>query len=147
MLSAQLSATVPTGTYTNGSRAGSLSPALLAGKGWRRLDLISCLGATLPTSHTSTLGRPLAWNSTVQFHAGKYLWPELEDNATYFIGGNNGGKMQNFLTPGMNAGKFKLHPRDAKSRTALMTGIGMQIASSSFHAYNHQLVFTARFLF
>jgi hypothetical protein len=55
--------------------------------------------------------------------------------------------MQNFLTPGLTLSKFKFHPRDAKSRTALATGAGIQIATSQFHTYNHNLVFTGRLVF
>jgi len=147
MLSAQLGATIPTGSYSNGSTDASVSPALLVGKGFGKFDVISSLGGTLPTGDTVKLGRSVAWNTTAQYHAGKYFWPELEDNATFYHGGKNDGKMQNFLTPGLVLSKFKFRPQDAANRAAVAFGAGEQIATSGFHTYNHNLVLTARLLF
>ncbi len=147
MLSAQVTATIPTGSYSNGSTDASVTPSILAGKGFGRFDVIACLGGTLPTGDTIKLGRSIAWNTTAQYHLGKYFWPELESNATFFYGGKNDGKMQNFLTPGITASKFKFHPKDPKSRLGVALGGGMQIATSGFHTFNHNLVFTGRFIF
>jgi hypothetical protein len=147
MLSAQLGATIPTGSHTNGSPDSSVTPTLLAGKGFDKFNVISCLGGTLPTEETNKLGRSIGWNTTAQYHLSKYVWPELEANATYFFGGKNDGKMQNFLTPGIVFSKFKLRPSDAQSRIGVAFGAGMQIATSQFHTYNHELAFTTRFVF
>ena len=147
MLSAQLTANIPTGSYSNGSTDAAVTPTLLGGKGFGRFDVISTLGGTLPTGDTNKLGRSVAWNTAAQYRLGKWLWPEVESNATWFYGGANDGKMQNFLTPGLTLSKFKLHPSDPKSRLAIALGAGMQIATSQFHAYNHALVFTGRFVF
>lgn len=147
MVSAQLTATIPTGSYSNGSTDASVSPSLLTGKGFGKFDVISCAGGTLPTGHTAKLGRTVAWNTTVQYRVHKFIWPEIEDNATYFFGGKNDGKTQNFLTPGVTFSKFKFHPDDAKSRPGLAFGVGEQIATSKLHTYNHNLVLTARLVF
>ena len=147
MLSAQLSATIPTGSYSNGSPDSSVSPTLLAGKGFGKLDVVSCLGGTLPTEQTNKVGRSIAWNTTAQYHLSKYVWPELESNATWFYAGKNNGKMQNFLTPGILFSKFKLRPSDETSRTGVAFGAAMQIATSHFHTYNHELAFTSRLVF
>jgi hypothetical protein len=147
MLSAQLVATIPTGSYSNGSPDSSVSPTLLAGKGWGKLDVISSLGGTLPTQETNKVGRSIAWNTTAQYHLSKYVWPELESNSTWLFAGKNDGKKQNFVTPGAVFSKFKLHPSDERSRTGVAFGGGMQIATSQFHTYNHNLVFTARYIF
>jgi hypothetical protein len=147
MLSAQLVATIPTGSHSNGSPDSSVAPTLLFGKGFGKFDVISCLGGNLPTEETNKLGRSIAWNTTAQYHLSKYVWPELESNATYFFGGKNDGKKQNFLTPGIVFSKFKLHPSDERSRTGVAFGGGMQIATSQFHTYNHALAFTSRFVF
>ena len=64
-----------------------------------------------------------------------------------FLAEKNDGRKQNFLTPGIVFSKFKLHPDDAKSRAGFAFGAGMQIATSKFHAYNHELAFTSRFIF
>ena len=45
------------------------------------------------------------------------------------------------------SGKCALRPSDPKSRPGLAFGAGMQIATSQFHAYNHELVLTARWIF
>lgn len=146
-ISAQLLATIPTGSYSNGSPDAVLNPTLEAGKGWGRFDIISCLGGTLPTGDTRKLGHTIAWNTTAQYKLGKYWWPELESNATYFYGGKNDGKSQNFLEPGITAGKFKFQPHNKTARAGLAFGAGIQIATSGFHTYDHALVFTSRLLF
>lgn len=147
MLSAQLAATITTGSYSNGSTDASVSPTLLAGKGFGHFDVISCGGGTLPTGDSAKLGRTVAWNTTAQYKIAKYFFPEIEDNATFFFLGKNDGKMQNFLTPGITFSKFKFHPENPASRPAIAFGGGMQIASSHLHTYNHNLVLTARLLF
>ena len=147
MLSAQLTATLPTGSHSNGALDSVVSPTLLSGKGFGKFDVISCLGGTLPTEETKKVGRTIVWNTAAQYHISKYVWPQLESNATYFFGAKNDGKKQNFLTPGIVFSKFKLRPSDAKSRLGVAAGAGMQIATSQFHAYNHNLVFTTRFIF
>ena len=147
MLSAQLGATIPTGSYSNGSTDASVSPTLLAGKGFGHFDVISCAGGTLPTGETVKLGRSVGWNTTAQYRIHKYFWPEIEDNATFFFGGKNDGKMQNFVTPGITFSKIKIHPSVETSRLAVAFGGGEQIATSRLHTYNHNLVLTARLLF
>ena len=147
MLSAQLTATIPTGSHSNGSPDSAVSPTLLAGKGFGKFEAISCLGGNLPTEETNKVGRSIAWNTTAQYHLTKYVWPELEANATWFFAGKNNGKSQNFLTPGIVFSKFKLRPSDERSRLGVAFGAGMQIATSQFHAYNHELAFTSRFVF
>ena len=147
MISAQLVATIPTGSYSNGSTDASVTPTLLAGKGFGKFDVQSTLGGTLPTGDVGKLGRTVAWNTTAQYRVHKYFWPEVEDNASFFFSGKNGGKMQNFLTPGITFSKFKFRPNSPTSRPAIAFGVGEQIATSQFHTYNHNLVLTARFLF
>ncbi len=147
MLSAQLTATIPTGSHSNGSTDASVSPTLLAGKGFGHFVAISCLGGNLPTLDTARLGRSVAWNTTAQYRIHKIFWPEIEDNATFFYGGKNDGKVQNFVTPGITFSKVKIHPSNETSRLAVAFGGGEQIATSKLHTYNHNLVFTARLLF
>jgi hypothetical protein len=148
-LSTWVLATVPTGSYKNGSTDASIAPTLGGGKGLGRFDLQTTLGATLPTNKPAitTAGRPVAWNTVAQYRLGKLFWPEMESNATYFLGGANDGKMQEFLTPGLIVGKCGLHPSDPKSRPGLTFGAGLQIATSRFHSYNHALLLTTRWIF
>jgi hypothetical protein len=78
---------------------------------------------------------------------GKIYWPEVESNYTYYDGGANNSKKQEFITPGIIVGKCAFHPSDPKSRPGLAFGAGMQIAATHFHTYNHALVLTTRFVF
>ena len=61
-LSAWVLATVPTGSYKNGSTDASVAPNMGGGKGWGNFDVQSTLGATLPTGNPAITasGRPVA---------------------------------------------------------------------------------------
>lgn len=148
-LSAWVLATIPTGSYKNGSTDASVAPSIGGGKGFGNFDVQSTLGATLPTGNPAITasGRPVAWNTVAQYRIGKLFWPEIESNATFYKGGTNDGKMQEFVTPGLMVGKCALHPADPKARAGLAVGVGMQIATSHFHTFNHGLVLTARWVF
>jgi hypothetical protein len=50
------------------------------------------------------------------------------------------------MTPGLMVSKIKIR-KDPKDRLGLMFGTGMQIATSSYHSYNHGLVLTTRITF
>lgn len=143
---AQVAFSVPTGSYKNGAAVSTITPTVIGGKGFGKLAIQSGLGAVLPTSSSATIGRTISWNTVAQYKVGKYFWPELEVNSSYFHGGPNDGKNQTFLTPGMMVSKFKLRSEPA-SRLGLMFGGAMQIATSSYHSYNHALVVTGRMTF
>jgi hypothetical protein len=142
----QMAFTVPTGSYKNGTAVSTITPTVVGGKGFGHFDIQSALGAILPTSSSDTIGRTIQWNTVAQYKVGKYFWPELEVNSSYYHGGPNDGKNQTFLTPGMMISKVKLRT-DPRDRLALLFGTGMQIATSSYHGYNHGLVFTTRMTF
>ncbi|HUZ04599.1 MAG TPA: hypothetical protein VMU62_04525 [Acidobacteriaceae bacterium] len=142
ILTAYMGGSVPTGTYKNGVNSAQLLPSLGGGKGWGRFDLESTLGGTLPVDSTKVVGRSVVWNSVAQYHVGKFFWPEVESNATYFFGGPNDGKAQNLLTPGLMLGRFPVH-----NRVGITFGAGMQIATSHDHLYNHALILTGRIPF
>lgn len=142
----QLAFSVPTGSYKNGTAVSTITPTLAAGKGFGKFDVQSALGAILPTSSVPAIGRTIQWNTTAQYKVGKYLWPEVEVNANYYSGGPNDGKNQVFMTPGLMVSKIKLR-KDPKDRLGLVFGTGMQIATSSYHSYNHGLVMTTRIVF
>jgi hypothetical protein len=148
-LSAWVLATIPTGSYKNGSTDASVAPTVGGGKGFGNFDVQSTLGTTLPTGNPAitTAGRPVAWNTVAQYRFGKLFWPEIESNATFYKGGTNDGKTQEFITPGLIVGKCALHSSDPGARAGLAVGAGMQIATSSFHSYNHGLVMSARWIF
>ncbi|HUZ05433.1 MAG TPA: transporter, partial [Acidobacteriaceae bacterium] len=87
ILTAFFGGSVPTGTYKNGANSAQLTPTIAGGKGWGRFDIASTLGGTLPVDSVKVVGRSIVWNTAVQYHIGRYLWPELESNATYYKGG------------------------------------------------------------
>jgi len=55
-------------------------------------DVQSTLGGTFPVNSVNTLGHTVLSNTTIQVHALKQLWPEVEINATFLAGGANDGK-------------------------------------------------------
>jgi hypothetical protein len=142
----QLAFSLPTGSYKNGAAVSTVTPTVVLGKGFGKFDVQSALGGVLPTSSVPQIGRTIQWNSVAQYKVGKYFWPELEANASYYHGGTNDRKNQVFLTPGLMVSKIKLR-KDPKDRLGLVLGAGMQIATSSFHSYNHGLVLTGRIVF
>jgi hypothetical protein len=141
-----LSTTLPTGSYQNGAKYPTLGPTFHAGKGYKNFDVITSLGATLPTSDGATLGRPVVWNVVGQYRVCKLFWPEIENNATFFHGGSNDGQVQNFVSPGIVVSPLKL-TSDPKNRMGFILGIGEQIATTHFHTFNHGLMMDARFVF
>jgi hypothetical protein len=142
VLTAYLGGSYPTGSYSNGGKNATVIPTLGGGKGFGNFAWQSTLGAQLPIINGSTAGRPITFNNTFQYALDHgHWWPELETNTTWFSGGDNDGKSQNFMTPGVVA-RYRLH-----ERLGITLGAGMQIATSAFHTYNHGLVFSARMPF
>lgn len=119
----QLAASVPTGSYKNGTAVSTLTPTLMGTKGFGRFALQSTLGAILPTSSTDTIGRTITWNTTAQYRLGKIFFPEIEANANYYRGGSSDGKNQTFLSPGMMVSKIKFR-KDPKDRLSVIFGAG-----------------------
>lgn len=147
VVSAFVTATVPTGSYRNGSTDATVGPSMGFGKGFGPLNVQSTLGAALPTGDTTKLGRPVTWNTAAEFHVAHYFWPEAEFNVTTYHGGPNDGKTQALVTPGVLIGRIPLRHADAHGRVGLCLGGGEQIAASQFHSYNHELIFSGRLLF
>ena len=145
-VSAQLLATGATGSYKNGTASTTYTPTVIGGKGFGRFDVQSSIGALMPTHAVNSIGRTINWNTTAQYKIGKIFWPELESNASYYHLGPNNGKAQVFLTPGLMVHKIKFR-KDPKDRLAWSFGAGMQIATSTYHAYNHSMVFSSRLAF
>ncbi|HVW77042.1 MAG TPA: hypothetical protein VHB45_05465 [Alloacidobacterium sp.] len=141
IVTAFLGGSIPTGSYSNGSTDASISPTLAIGKGIGPFDVQSTLGATLPVANTEKLGRPIAWNTALQMKTDGHWWPEVEFNTTFYKGGPNDGKIQNFAMPGI-VYRQRLH-----KRIGVTLGAGIQIATSEYHSYNHGLVFSARMPF
>ena len=140
-----LSHTFATGSAKNGALTDSWNPTLAGGIGiTKKIDVESSLGGTLPTGKIATQGRCIIWNSMMQDHIARSFWLELENNATFYNRGSHAGLMQNFITPGAF---FVLRKAWKPTHYFLVFNGGMQIATSGFHSYNHNLIAEVRILF
>ncbi len=91
-IAASLGHCFATGSHKNGAASNSFTPTVAGGYAFRRFDVISSVGGTLPTSKTDIQGRSIAWTALAQAHATRHVWFEVENNATFFIGGSRDGK-------------------------------------------------------
>jgi hypothetical protein len=82
------------------------------------------------------------WNTVFQYQAAGKLWPELEANCTWFTTGKYAGETQLFLTPGLGIGRVHL-----AGRFRFSTAVGVQIAATQFHSYDHRWMFSTRVSF
>lgn len=146
--------TIPTGKNGNGSCCAVVTPTLAVGKGFGRLALESTAGGSLPVTNAKSLGHTIAWNNAVQFRAmktgvGRFFWPEVEFNSSFFRGGSNDGKAMTFVTPGLVIGRIPLthNAQGMPGRLGLTFGAGEQIALTQFKTYNHATVVTMRIPF
>jgi hypothetical protein len=133
---------LPSGIVPNGLGHAILSPTFAAAKGLGPWDVQSTIGATLPTSGTNVLGRALLFNTETDYRIKGKIWPMLEQNSTFWVDGPLSGRNQVFLTPGLVLGPFPL-----TGTLHVGVGVGVQIAITSFHQYNHRWVFSVRFPF
>ena len=142
ILTAFLGWSLPTGDHKNGAAHAVITPTIAYGKGLGNFDLQGTFGVGLPTVDTNLLGRTYAWNNTFQYRIFKKLWPEVELNSTFFQDGKNDGQKQNFVTPGLVMGRFRL-----LGRVGFTIGGGYQIATTHFHTSNHNAILSIRFPF
>jgi hypothetical protein len=131
--------------YQNGVLSSYYSPRLAAGMAFGRFNVQSTLGGFLPTDKVSAQGRAIEWNTTAQVHPARNVWIDVEDNVAFNIGGAFDGTTQNFVTPAA----FYLARRGdwGPRHPAYIFGTGMQIATTTFHQYNHNLITEMRILF
>ena len=138
--------TFPTGSDSNGAMSGAWIPSLAGGVGvTRRIDVEASLGGVLPTGKIEEQGRAVLWNVLAQAHTSRNTWFEFEDNATHFHGGPHNGRMQNFLTPAEFL--FLRSSQWGPAHPFFIVDAAMQIATSAFHLYNHNLILETRFVF
>jgi hypothetical protein len=146
IVTALLSHCFATGSHANGAKTDSYGPAVVGGIGFgRHFQVESSAGGTLPTGKIAAQGRTITWNLLAQSHATQHIWFELENNATFYHGGAHDGKVQNFITP---AAFYVVRSREWKpTHPFLIFDCGMQIATSGYHSYNHNLISEMRILF
>jgi hypothetical protein len=142
IVTAFLGASVPTGTYSNGSTAAILTPTIAAGKGWGHFDFQTTFGVALPTDHMGKLGTPLSHNIAFQYHALRKLWPEVELNSTYWTNGSLAGDKQLLVSPGLIFGKMHLW-----KRLGMTVGGGVQVPVTHFHTVDRTYLTSVRFPF
>ena len=142
ILTAFLGWSLPTGDHKNGALHAVITPTIAYGKGFGNFDLQGTLGVGLPTADANLLGRNCAWNNTFQYRVFRKFWPEVELNSTFFQDGKNDGEKQNFVTPGLVMGRFRLW-----GRVGFTFGGGYQIATTHFHTSNHNAILSIRFPF
>lgn len=141
-----VAASFPTGSHRNGVTDSRITPNFTIGKGWGNFDIQTSASIALPVGNTANLGRPVAWNTLAQYKVGKYFWPEIESNTTFFQGGANQRNVESFILPGVMS-KFRLRPHKEGSRLTLASGTGMQFAVTHFHTYDHMPIVSVRFGF
>ena len=142
ILTAFLGWSLPTGDHKNGGLHSVITPTIAYGKGIKNFDVQGTFGIALPTADTNLVGRNYLFNNTFQYRVFRKLWPEVELNTTVFQDGKNDGKKQNFVTPGLVMGRFRLW-----GRVGFTVGGGFQIATTHFHANNHNGILSIRFPF
>ena len=130
----------------NGALTDTWTPTLAGGIGFRHhYDVETSLGGTLPTGRIGVQGRSVAWNTLIHDHVTAHWWLELENNATFFFNGPHDGEAQNFITP---ATYYVIKKSDWEpTHPYFVLAEGMQIATSGFHTYNHNLISEMRILF
>jgi hypothetical protein len=142
---ALLNHTYATGSHKNGATTDTWAPTLTGGIAFRRFDVMTSLGGTMPTGKIEAQGRSIAWNALMQAHVARPVWFEVENNATFYNRGEHDGRMQNFVTP---AAFYIVRRKEWKpTHPFFILDGGMQIATSGFHPYNHNLISEARMLF
>jgi hypothetical protein len=133
------------GANQNGMSSSAWNPTLAAGRAFGRLALISNLGGVLPTANIWQQGRAIQWSTTAQFHPSSHIFFNLENNTTFNLGGPFNRNTQNFLTP---AAYYVVRRRDwAPEHATVVFDCGMQVATTRFHQYNHNLVTEMRVFF
>lgn len=142
ILTAFMGFQVPTGDDGNSAGHTIYTPTLAFGKGFGDFDFQSTVGVAIPNGGMDRLSMPLNWNTAFQYRFFRYFWPELEFNYTWFTLGENTGKSQLFLTPGLIIGRIPIH-----DRIGATFGAGYQIAVTHHPAYNHAVIVTGRIPF
>jgi len=123
ILTAFLQGSAPTGIAALTSNSFMITPTIAGGFGVGNFDVQMTVGESFPTSST-TVGKMLTWNTTLQYHVWDVLWPAVEFNFMHFSTGQRSGLNQGFITPEVIFGRFPI----AGSRAKLIVGAGYQVA-------------------
>jgi hypothetical protein len=133
------------GAQENGADSSTWKPTLAVGKAFPRFAVISNLGGLLPTAKIPEQGRTITWDTAAQIHPNTHLYFDLENNASFNHGGPFDGDTQDFLTP---AAYYLVRRRDWNpTHATIVFDCGMQVATTRFHQYSHNLVTEMRVFF
>jgi hypothetical protein len=145
-VSAVASQTWTTGQEKNGAVVWTRGITMVGGKAFGRFAALASVGATIPAATgLATMGRPVAVNTAFEMHVMPRLWAQLESNSTYYNGGSHDGKVQTFVTPGVFL--VPVRPWSAKSKSYVLLGVGMQFATTQYHASDHNLIVDTKIYF
>ena len=144
ILTAFMGLSVPSGSDDYSSHHYGFTPTVAFGKGWGRFDFQSTLGISIPDNGAvhDGAGTPLASNTAFQYHLGKYFWPEVEANYTFWPNGEHDDKNQLFITPGVLIGRFTIW-----NRVGVTLGVGYQAAVTQQPLTRNNFVVSARIPF
>lgn len=145
-VAAVLSQTWATGLEKNGAATWTRGITMAGGKAFGRFAALGSVGATIPSNAgLATIGRPVAVNSAFEMHVTPKLWAQVESNSTFYNGGTHDGKVQTFVTPGVFL--VPLKPWKESSKSYVLVGVGMQFATTQYHASDHNLVVDTKVYF
>lgn len=136
--------TVPNGGHSFTTHHYVYSPTIAGGKGFGNFDIWGTAGFNIPDNagDRTSAGLSVPANLVMQYRVGKYFWPDLEANYTYWASGTREGINQLFITPGFVLGNFHV-----RGRVALMFGAGCQMAVTHNPVYHRNVIFTSRLVF
>jgi hypothetical protein len=144
ILTAFMGLSVPNGSDDYSSHHFLFTPTVAFGKGWGRFDIQSTAGISIPDNGLvpDGSGTPLAVNTTFQYHLGKYLWPEVEANYTYWPNGEHDSKNQLFITPGLALGRFQIW-----KRLGVTLALGYEVAVTQQPLMRNNFILSGRIPF
>ena len=126
VVSVSLGLQMPTGAAPLTNDAWVLTPMLGFGKGWGAFVVQGSAGLLVPMgAGAERFGLRDAVNLALQYHAARYVWPELEANWQGAAGGSRAGESLLYLTAGVMLSRFRLG-----ERTGVSVGAGYQAAVS-----------------
>ena len=126
VVSVSLGLQMPSGAAALTNDAWLLTPTLGFGKGWGAFVVQGSAGLLVPMgAGAERFGVRGAVNLALQYHAARYVWPELEANWQGANGGSRAGESLLYLTAGVMLSRFPL-----SERTGMSVGAGYQAAVS-----------------
>jgi hypothetical protein len=144
ILTAFFGLSVPSGSDDFSAHHYGFTPTIAFGKGFGRFDIQSTVGVSFPDNGATASGpgTPILYNTALQYHVEKYLWPEVEFNYTYWPNGEHKYKNQLFVTPGLALGRIPVWHRVGVTLVA-----GYQVAVSDKPLTRNNFILSARIPF